>query len=424
MKIDKHNFKFLIILAHLISFITLNSCNSNSSSSSATNAPPGSTINAVSCKNAGAGGNVSLPSPASGINVLPIIVNGNYSNAPMVSVKVCEAGSAVNCIVVDNILIDTGSFGLRVFGSVLTGLNLSQINSPSAQPLAECAQFGIGSTWGPIKNADIILGGESAVNIPLQIIDSTFATRPSGCLDSDTDPSTAGYNGILGVGLFKEDCGSSCVSPHPAPDLYYSCNGASCVASNAPLASQVVNPIVKLGTDNNGVIVDLPTIANCGVETVTGSLILGIGTRANNTASATSIFSANAYGEFSTTFNGHSYTHSFIDSGSNGLFFPRISSLPSCSQPIGGQDISSFNCPYDSVNLTAIQISGASQKSINFKINNAYNLFLSPNYNFNDISADWSSGFNWGLPFFYGRKVYVGVEGKNSTLGTGPYWAY
>ena len=324
----------------------------------------------------------------------------------------------------DNILIDTGSFGLRVFASVLTGLNLSQINSPSSQPLAECAQFGIGSTWGPIKNADIILGGESAVNIPFQMIDSTFATRPSGCLDSDTDPYSAGYNGILGVGLFKEDCGSSCVSPHPAPDLYYSCNGATCTASNAPLASQVVNPIVKLDADNNGVILELPAIANCGVESVTGALILGIGTKANNTATATSVFAANAYGEFTTTFSGHSYTHSFIDSGSNGLFFPRISSLPSCSQPIGGQDISSFNCPYDSVNFTAIQMSGASQKAINFQINNAYNLFLSPNYNFNDLSADWTSGFDWGLPFFYGRKVFVGLEGKTSPLGTGPFWAY
>ncbi len=129
-------------------------------------------------------------------------------------------------------------------------------------------------------------------------------------------------------------------------------------------------------------------------------------------------------GEFTTVFNGQTYSQSFIDSGSNAYFFPRTTALPSCTQPIGGVDISSFDCPLDEVNLSATQISGATSKVVSFKINNAYNMFLSANYNFKDIAVHMPGEFDWGLPFFYGKKVYVGIETKVSSLGTGPYWAY
>jgi hypothetical protein len=35
-----------------------------------------------------------------------------------------------------------------------------------------------------------------------------------------------------------------------------------------------------------------------------------------------------------------------------------------------------------------------------------------------------SSSFDWGLPFFYGRRVYIGLEGQSSSLGAGPYYAF
>ena len=63
-----------------------------------------------------------------------------------------------------------------------------------------------------------------------------------------------------------------------------------------------------------------------------------------------------------------------------------------------------------------------------FQIGNAYTLAASGNSVFNNLGANLGgalgSSFDWGLPFFLGRKVYVGIEGTPSILGTGPYWAY
>jgi hypothetical protein len=35
-----------------------------------------------------------------------------------------------------------------------------------------------------------------------------------------------------------------------------------------------------------------------------------------------------------------------------------------------------------------------------------------------------STRFTWGMPFFYGRKVYVGIEQRVAGTYTGPYFAY
>ena len=34
------------------------------------------------------------------------------------------------------------------------------------------------------------------------------------------------------------------------------------------------------------------------------------------------------------------------------------------------------------------------------------------------------AAFDWGLPFFIGRKVFVALEGHTASSVSGPFWAY
>jgi hypothetical protein len=131
-------------------------------------------------------------------------------------------------------------------------------------------------------------------------------------------------------------------------------------------------------------------------------------------------------GEFITVFNGKTYSDSFIDSGSNGLFFD-ASSIKTCT--INSEV---WFCPtsIQSLSATTEGYAGSPSGMVSFQIGNASPLLSSSNNVFIELGAPYTSGntsytsFDWGLPFFLGRSVYVGIEGKTSILGTGPYWAY
>lgn len=375
---------------------------------------------------------LTVPVPVGG-NVLSITVNGSlcsssfnaaYPNKPCVSVTVCTPGTTT-CQTINDILLDTGSYGLRIFNQVLT-VPLTQVTVSSGN-LANCVQFGdLSADWGPVQSADVVLGGEPAVTVPIQVINAGFGTVPSGCLPTggtlDTSPSDAKFNGTLGVGLFVEDCGPACVSSANI-GMYYACNGASCSGTTVALASQIQNPVAHLPVDNNGVLVQLPVVFLGGEASVNGQLVLGINTRANNVPSGVTVFPANQSAEFITDFNGTNNIPSFIDSGSNGLFF-NDPALPVCAAPN-----SAWYCPPTTTNLSATTrgASGTPSGTVSFQIGNANNLFGSGNSVLAELGGTLPAlgGFDWGLPFFYGRNVFVGINGTNATgLGTGPFWAY
>lgn len=247
----------------------------------------------------------------SGTNVQPIAVNAgptsNYANGVFTSVTVC-APSSSNCQTISGILVDTGSYGLRLLSSAGGGaltLSLPQQNS-GANPVGECAPFVSGYTWGPVQSADIKMAGEVASNVPVQIIDPTFAAVPSSCSSGGVPENdtllTLGANGILGVGPFAQDCGGSCDQTGAAnPGLYYGCASASCQVIAEPIAQQVQNPVALFATDNNGVILELPNVSSPAAS-LSGSMVFGIGTESNNALGSASVFPVDANGEFSATF--------------------------------------------------------------------------------------------------------------------------
>ena len=375
----------------------------------------------------GGGGDSSAASDPTPVaqNVLPIRIDAgpaNTINTPFVSVTICTPGGS-NCQTIDGVIVDTASTGLRIMSSVLSpALALTQQTSSNGSPLVECMQFVDGNTWGPVKAADVRLGGESVNSLAIQIIgDPGFTNVPGSCSSTGPAQNTVqafGGNGILGVSVFQQDCGTLCAQA-AIPGTYYACAGAACQAVAVELTRQVQNPVGLLASDNNGVVIDLPAVGATGAATVTGSLILGIGTRANNGLGNAVVFALDpTAGTLTTVFNGQSYTRSFIDSGSNAIFFPDGATTV-CS--------SGFYCPASPQQLTATNLgTNGSSGTVNFSVANADNLLNSSNTAFNNLAAPPSGipSFDWGLPFHFGRRVFTAIEGRSSPGGSGPYIAY
>jgi hypothetical protein len=364
-----------------------------------------------------------------GSNVQPLTVNagpdGSYTNGAFTSVTVCVPGTST-CQTIDDVLVDTGSSGLRILSSVLT-VALPQQKAADGNSVVECLPFVSGYTWGPVQTADIQISGESASSVPVQVLSDTDFPVPTGCSDQGTSQdtlSTLGANGLLGVGNFAQDCGGACVSTGAGnPELYYECPSSGCVVTAESLAQQVPNPVALFATDNNGVILELPAVTTPEAS-LTGSMIFGIGTQSNNGLNGASVYTLDDYGNFTTTYKNQSYNQSFLDSGSNGLYFLTSSAtgIANCS------DATFFYCPSSTQNLSATNVGlNGTSGAVNFSVANADDLFN--NYPtataFVNLAGPNSlAGFDWGLPFFYGRNVYTAIEGKSTPGGIGPYWAY
>ncbi|CAB3643197.1 hypothetical protein LMG24238_00475 [Paraburkholderia sediminicola] len=423
----RHTSSFVTLLCAALLALLVSACGGGGGGSGGSGSSSSSGTTSLS-----AGPTVTNTSPSPQVvaaNAVRVTVDAGVSNVPnmpFVSITICAPGTS-QCQTIDHILVDTGSWGVRVFASQLpASMALPQQKDAAGHLVAECMQFFDGYTWGSVKLADLQIAGEKAASLPIQVIDPNYASVPSDCASvgaSRNTPGTLQANGILGIGVFKHDCGANCVQQAVA-GTYYGCSGTTC--SSIPLAEalQVANPIPYFATDNNGSMLSLPTVSG-GAQSVSGQLVFGIGTQTNNALGSAQVIGVSASnGTFTTVQNGTTYSSSILDSGSTGLFF-QTSALPTCASPN-----SAYYCPVSTQSLSAmIQGANGTTSSVNFSVGNATT--ISQTYSGDSAlpllagpAFVTSSIFDWGLPFFYGRNVYAAVEQQTTPGGTGPYVAY
>src|SRR5271157_1801846 len=401
--------------------------------------PTSVTITATSTQNTAESGTATVI--INPVNLQPLTVDAGPQpqtfttvNEPFTSVTVCVPNTNT-CQTIDHVLVDNGSSGLRLLSSVLA-IPLPQQNDSSGNPLDECMVFLDGYVWGPVSLADISIAGENAAAAPVQVMipDTAAPPVPSGCPSQTTGPnegnsvSALGANGIIGLGLFQQDCGLACTAANGSiPPVYYDCSASPCNPTYVTLAQQVPNPVTMFSLDNNGVLIFLPAVPAGGVSTVNGSLIFGIGTQSNNALQSATVYtvpdSGATAGDITTTFNGVSYPSSFIDSGSNGIFFLDSTTTGIATCTIQG---SMWYCPATSPdNLSAINQGANGNKGVvDFGIEDANKLLNSSNSAFSTLGGPMPGSFDFGSSFFFGKNVFTAIDTKNTPAGPGPYFAY
>ncbi len=364
----------------------------------------------------------------------PAAATGQINHA-YATVKVCAPGSQTQCANIDHVLIDTGSWGLRLVGSVLAAnhITLSAEHDAQSQTIEECMTFGGGQTWGPVVLADISMAGEVAASLPVQVMDDSGAGAPppATCGANGTlinDVSGFGANGVLGIGVFVEDCGAACAAAATPVPIYFGCTGAgACTAENVALSAQVTNPIAMFAVDNNGVIINLPNPQNAnGDTTLSGEMTFGIATQADNAlpVAALTVLAADSNGDFTATYNGgNTVLPALLDSATDSYSFDD----PSIAVCATGAFVG-YYCPAISPqSLFAVNTGAGANGAVNtaqFAIADPSAFVVGASALPNLGSGSGSTGFTWGLPFFFGRTIYIGIDQRSGGGFTGPYYAY
>jgi len=123
-------------------------------------------------------------------------------------------------------------------------------------------------------------------------------------------------------------------------------------------------------------------------------------------------------------FIGCVHPNELADSGSNGIYF--TDSIVTCTTT----GLTSFYCPGNTLNL-GLSIQGANGVMVNnliFSVGNTETMLTNnPTFNVFPMLAGTNSSpgsFDYGLAFFFGKRVATAVENDKTSVGTGPYIAF
>jgi hypothetical protein len=369
------------------------------------------------------------------------------ANILYATVKVCSPVDG-RCVDIDHVQVDTGSVGLRVLASKVKTLALPpvEIDTGPVRNAYECFPFVIGGLWGANAMAVVGLGRQSTGIVAVQLIEDDPAAPLQATPDCRAAADNAilssagalGSNGILGIGSTNLDCGQICLTGSYAANAtfvqYYGCppaatSSAACSTSTGVAANlQVSNPISAMlnSAYRNGVVLAMPTPGVLGAVSASGELVFGVDTVSGGPSLSSNMLPANAtrvmlgidpnqmdsYLNIGTriTQGGslQTFASSYLDTGTNGLFFTDPS-IPRCAG-------STWYCPRTALTLGAELLDGGStaqsQVSVQFQVGNAEALFSTSNSAFSNAAGaapTGSTAFAWGMPFFYGRRVYLSI---------------
>ncbi|MDQ5922225.1 MAG: hypothetical protein QG673_2284 [Pseudomonadota bacterium] len=323
--------------------------------------------------------------------------------------------------VIDHVLLDTGSSGFKVLksqlNSSLTFSSILQGNNPES-PISSCVTYGSGYMFGSNNLAGLQIGGQRADNVPIQIInDGSQSSVPDNCSSNGRFANllqTSGARGILGVNPMTFESNSTLQNL-----IYVQTSSGFVNIVESSVQTLNVNPLSLLMQNNNGLIISYPKVSKNSTISIYGTMVMGLNTTSNNVIPST-IQSVRGnpntnLGYFDVNENGWPVSGIF-DSGTDTLALGGYN-IPVCND-------SSF-CPSSPVTFSTIvsNYDGGESSYIMQTVSSVQGLGGYAVLPYWGTRLLPSSGLAvYGLPFFYGRNVYLGFY--DSGTSTTPTWGY
>jgi hypothetical protein len=386
-------------------------------------------IGISSCNNGSSTSTVAKP------NEVPISIgsgmNGYGINTMYVSITLCKDQTGTNCQTIDNIILDTGSFGLKINKSALPEsfiASLTRVKTTNDETVYACNTFGSGYVFASEHYAVLQLAGDYSDNVIVQIIEnSPTAEIPDSCLAKGPFDNFEdfGANGIIGVNpaltlsnntilLYRKDTNG----------IYVALTESE--ANSVPILNQ--NPLTSLHYNNNGFVIQIPpTLTNTNTN-IHGNLVLGINTNVNNmitkntnliVASESSLSTVCNSGCFySKIENPESTIPAVFDSGTNSWVFIS-NNIPLCSYGYCPESPFVWNswvfsydfAPNESYQVTAIitKDEESAGQELSFSV--------MPGWGYENTNNETL----YGSPFFFGKNVYIVFPSKQNSS---PIWGF